>query len=192
MERLSIVGISGSLRQLSFNTALLRASAPVLGGLSADLTLIPIELPLYNADLIQSGTVERVERFKQAIERAGAVLIATPEYNFGPPGLLKNAIDWASRPAYRSVFRDKPVGVIGASGSVVGTARAQGQLKQVLLGMASQVFPYPELLVGNAAQRFDERGKLIDDETRQRLTAYLRDFVGWVRRVQLRTVEQPV
>ena len=120
------------------------------------------------------------------------MLIATPEYNFGPPGPLKNAIDWASRPAYRSVFRDKPVGVIGASGSVVGTARAQGQLKQVLLGMASQVFPYPELLVGNAAQRFDERGQLTDDETRQRLTAYLRDFVAWVRRVQLRTVEQPV
>ena len=189
MEHLSIVGISGSLRKLSFNTALLRASASVLGDLSADLTLIPIELPLYNADLIQSGAVER---FKQAIEGAGAVLIATPEYNFGPPGPLKNAIDWASRPAYRSVFRDKPVGVIGASGSVVGTARAQGQLKQVLLGMASQVFPYPELLVGNAAQRFDERGQLTDDETRQRLTAYLRDFVAWVRRVQLRTVEQPV
>lgn len=172
------------MRKASFNTALLKASARVLSDLDAELSPVSIELPLYNADLTESEGVERVERFKQTIDRAHAVLIATPEYNFGPPGPLKNAIDWASRPAYRSVFRDKPVGVVGASGSAVGTARAQGQLKQILLGMASQVFPYPELLVGNASQRFDDGGHLTNAETNQRLAAYLQDYVQWVRRVR--------
>lgn len=185
MERLAIFGLSGSLRRGSTNTALLRAAGQLLGEHAAELTQGSIRLPLYDADLSDAAALGPVEQLKQAVRTADAVLIATPEYNFGPPGVLKNAIDWASRPAYRSVFRDKPVGVIGASGSAVGSARAQGQLKQILLGMASQVFPYPELVVGNAAQRFDAQGTLTDPETRQRLETYLRDFVAWVRRVRV-------
>ena len=186
MERTEILGISGSLRQGSSNTALLRAAGELLGAHDADLARASIRLPLYDADLTDGAALAQVDEFKEAVSKADAVLIATPEYNFGPPGVLKNAIDWASRPAFRSVFRDKPVGVMGASGGVVGTARAQGQLKQILLGMASQVFPYPELLVGNAAQRFDSEGTLSDTETHKRLDAFLRDFVAWVRRVRVR------
>jgi len=186
VERLTIFGMSGSLRQGSTNTALLKAAGQLLGEHDAELTQGSIRLPLYDADLSDAAALSPVEQLKQAVRAADAVLIATPEYNFGPPGVLKNAIDWASRPAYRSVFRDKPVAVIGASGSAVGSARAQGQLKQILLGMASQVFPYPEIVVGNAAQRFDAQGTLTDPETRQRLETYLRDFVAWVRRVRVR------
>lgn len=189
MKNLKILGVSGSLRRGSTNTALLRAAAQALTPLGAELIHASIRLPLYDADLDDPSALLVVEGFKQAVRTADAVLIATPEYNFGPPGPLKNAIDWASRPAYRSVFRDKPVGVMGASGSAVGTARAQGQLKQILLGMASQVFPYPELLVGNAPQRFDTHGELSDGETRERLESYLRDFVGWVNRVSLPRTE---
>lgn len=185
MARLEVLGISGSLRQGSNNTALLRAAGGLLGTHDAALTSASIRLPLYDADLVDSGTLAQVDEFKEAVRAADAVLIATPEYNFGPSGVLKNAIDWASRPAYRSVFRDKPVGVMGASGSAVGTARAQGQLKQILLGMASQVFPYPELLVANAAQRFDGHGKLSDPETQQKLESFLRDFAAWARRVRV-------
>src|SRR5687768_16924442 len=155
MQPLKILGISGSLRRASSNTALLRAAAHTLSPLGAELTPASIRLPLYDADLEDPSALALVEGFKQAVRASDAVLIATPEYNFGPPGPLKNAVDWASRPAYRSVFRDKPVGVMGASSSAVGSARAQGQLKQSLLGMASQVFAYPELLVANAPQRFD-------------------------------------
>jgi len=185
MERLSILGISGSLRQSSTNTALLRAAGQLLDTHGAELTRVSIRLPLYDADLADQAALAPVEELKQAVRTADAVLIATPEYNFGPPGVLKNAIDWASRPAYRSVFRDKPVAVMGASGSAAGTARAQGQLKQILLGMASHVFPYPELLVSNAPQRFDDQGNLSDPETHGRLDNYLRDFVVWVRRVRV-------
>ena len=185
MERLHILALSGSLRQGSSNTGLLRVAGELIGAHGAELTRAAIRLPLYDADLADPGALAPVDEFKEAVRAADAVLIATPEYNFGPPGVLKNAIDWASRPAYRSVFRDKPVGVIGASGSAVGTARAQGQLKQILLGMASQVFPYPELVVSNAAQRFDDQGNLSDPETRSRLENFLRDFVVWVRRVRV-------
>lgn len=178
-----IAGISGSLRSKSFNTALLRSAEQVLRSKGVGLTELAIELPLYNADLADEALLGKVGRFKESIANARAVLIATPEYNFGPPGVLKNAIDWASRPAYRSVFRDKPVAVLGAAASAVGSARAQGQLKQVLLGMASQVFPYPEFLVGNAASKFDEQGQLRDDDTSQRLAVFLGDFLSWVERV---------
>ncbi|HEU5077160.1 MAG TPA: NADPH-dependent FMN reductase [Polyangiaceae bacterium] len=184
MESLKILGISGSLRQASTNTALLEAAGRLLTRHQAGFSRASIRLPLYDADVADAGALAAIDEFKQAIGAADAVLIATPEYNFGPPGPLKNAIDWASRPAFRSVFRDKPVGVMGAAGGAVGTARAQGQLKQILLGMASQVFPYPELLVGNAPQRFDGEGNLIDADTQQRLDQFLRDFVVWVRRVR--------
>jgi len=177
--------MSGSLRQGSTNTALLRAAGQLLSAHGSEFTRASIRLPLYDADLTDENALAPVEELKRAVRDADAVLIATPEYNFGPPGVLKNAIDWASRPAYRSVFRDKPVAVMGAALGAVGSARAQGQLKQVLLGMASQVFPYPEIVVGNAAGRFDEQGNLTDPETRQRLESFLRDFVAWVRRVRV-------
>jgi chromate reductase len=183
-DGLSIVAISGSLRSKSFNTALLRTAQGLLpAGVTMNILAID-HLPLYNADLEEGSPPEVVTALKQSISDADGVLIATPEYNYGIPGPLKNAIDWASRPGYRSPFANKPVAIIGASPSTVGTARAQGQLKQVLLGMISQVFPFPEVAVNMAAGRFDDNGQLTDARTREQLETMLQQFVAWVRKVR--------
>lgn len=173
-----LVGISGSLREISYNTALLREAAEMLpSGVELEIVRID-ELPLYNSDL---GEVAPVARLREQIGGADGVIIATPEYNYGIPGPLKNAIDWASRPAYRSPFAGKPVGILGATNSFVGTARAQGQLKQVLLGMLSLVFPWPEFVMGGATARIVD-GKLVDEPTRELLAKFLAGFVAFVEK----------
>lgn len=173
---MKILGLSGSLRAESVNTGLLKEArgyiAPRAGLEIYDYS----DLPLFNEDL---GEVESVETLKCAIREAHAVILAVPEYNYSMPGVLKNAIDYASRPAYRSVFRDKPVGVISAAASVVGGARGQQHTKTILLGMGAQVFPWPEFLVGESHRKF-EAGVLQDQETRRRLEAYMEGFVRWV------------
>ena len=176
-----ILGISGSLRAGSYNTALLRTAGELLvdAGVAFDIARID-DLPHFNADL---GEVESVERFKAQIAAADGLLIATPEYNHGIPGPLKNAIDWASRPAFESVFVHKPFGVMGASKSVVGTARVQGYLKMVMLGMLAVPFPGLEVLVGRAADKFED-GKLVDEDTRKFLTSYIESFVAFVERTR--------
>lgn len=173
----TILGISGSLRTGSFNTALLRASAELLTeqGVSFEFAEIG-DLPLFNSDL---GTIDAVERLKSQITAADGVLIACPEYNHGIPGPLKNAIDWASRPAMKSPFAHKPVGVVGAAPGIVGTARVQGHLKLVLMGMLAHPFPWPELLVGQAKTRFTD-GELTDATTREYLARYMTGFVEFV------------
>ena len=177
MADLSILAISGSLRADSFNTMLLReAAAHVPGGVDVSLCDYR-EVPLFNSD---GATPASVEQFKAQIANADGVLIATPEYNYSIPGVLKNAIDWASRPAYKSVFRDKPTGVVSASMSPVGGARGQQHLKTVLLGMGTPVFPWPELLVGTAGEKF-EGGRLVDESSRSRFASYMHGFVDWVR-----------
>ncbi len=178
---LTILGIAGSLRRASFNRALLEAARELMPpGVVFEVAEIG-DLPLYDADLAEGGKPPPVARLEEQIAQADAVLIATPEYNYGIPGVLKNALDWASRPAFRSVFAGKPVAIVGASGGAVGTARAQGQLKQVLLGMVAEVFPYPEVLVARAQERFEE-GKLTDEPTREAVRQILGAFVTYLRR----------
>ncbi|MBX3247294.1 MAG: NAD(P)H-dependent oxidoreductase [Myxococcales bacterium] len=175
----ALLGFSGSLRRRSFNTALLRATAE-LAPEGVTLTLADYrDVPLYDGDL---ETPASVERLKAEVAAADGVIIATPEYNYGIPGPLKNVLDWLSRPAYQSVFRDKPVAILGAAPGVVGTARAQGQLKQVLLGMASEVFPWPEVLVGSCAARFDDSLALTDEKTREVVGAMVAAFAMRVAR----------
>jgi len=176
---LRILAISGSLRAASRNTALLRAAAGLVPD-GVELALNDIsEIPLYNDDAPPS---EAVAALDAAIRDADGVLIATPEYNYGIPGVLKNAIDQASRPAYRSAFAHKPVAIVGAAGSTVGTARAQAHLKTVMLGMLAEVFPYPEFLLTRAHQRFDAEGRLTDEKTREILAALLEGFAEFIRR----------
>ena len=176
---MKILGIPGSLRRASFNRALLVA-AQELAPKDVEVIIADLhEIPLYDADLEDEDALAPVESFKAAIAEADAVLIATPEYNYGIPGVLKNAIDWASRPAYRSVFAGKRVAIMSASLSAVGGVRAQGQLKQVLLGMASEVFPYPEVAVSRASGKFEE-GRLVDEETREILSKMLVGLTLWV------------
>ncbi|MCA9642721.1 MAG: NAD(P)H-dependent oxidoreductase [Myxococcales bacterium] len=189
MAKLKLVGLSGSLRKASHNTALLHTVQQRLAGgsllgepVDAELTIIDYrEVPFYDDDLGRPASVEQLDA---ALRGADGVILATPEYNYGIPGVLKNAIDWASRPAYKSAFYQRPVGIVGASGGAIGTARAQGQLKQVLLGMASQVFPYPEFNLGGAGQRI-QNGELTDAASLEFLDKYLLAFTQWVDRVKL-------
>jgi chromate reductase len=177
----SIIGISGSLRKGSFNTALLGAMTSLVPE-GTTLSVAAIDaIPLYNADFDVDGGPESVRALKRRIEEADALLLATPEYNYGIPGVLKNAIDWVSRPGYQSVLAAKPVAIVGAAPGIVGTARAQGQLKQVLLGTISRVFPYPEVLVSKAHERIRD-GKLEDEATRELLRRMLADYVTWIGR----------
>jgi chromate reductase len=177
-----LLGLSGSLRKGSHNTALLRFAATVLPD-HAELELYDYrEVPLYDEDLDGAEPPGAVIHLRQAIQGADGLVIATPEYNHGIPGVLKNAIDWASRPAFESSLTKKPVAVLTASKSPVGGARAQSVLRQVLGGTLSPIFPHVEMLIGTVHEQFDALGNLEDAKTRQRLQSYLARFVEWIQK----------
>ncbi|MEM7152192.1 MAG: NADPH-dependent FMN reductase [Myxococcota bacterium] len=177
---MKIRSIAGSLRARSVSKAALEAAGQ-LAPEGVQLQPLSIaELPLYNADIDVEGGPAAVVEFKAAIAEADGLIIATPEYNYGIPGALKNALDWASRPAYRSVLAGRPVAVIGVAGGFVGGARAVGQLKQVLGGTVSDVFPYPELLIGESHRKVDDAMTLTDEPTRDRLQRMVAEFARWV------------
>lgn len=184
-----LVAMSGSLRKNSYNTRLIR-HAMELAPDDVELTLLRLdEIPLYNADL--ENEPDGVSELKRSVGASHGVLISTPEYNYSVSGVLKNALDWASRPAYRSVFAGKPVAVMGAAASPAGAARAQAHLKQVLLGMLGVVFPAPELAVGSVSTKFDEEGRLRDEPTRERLHRLVTEFAEFARRQSAGTAGDP-
>lgn len=179
---LRIVGIAGSLRRGSFNRSLLAAARDLS---PESLRIEPFdlrEIPLYDQDLdTDDRRPESVRRLKASLEGADGVLIAAPEYNYGITGVLKNALDWASRPAFRSPMLGKRVGIMGASKGGSGTLRAQEQVKLTLLGMAAEPFPGRAVAVQRAPEKFDEDGRLTDEATREFLEDYLVRFERWVR-----------
>ncbi len=181
---LSFVGIAGSLRHRSYNRGLLRAAVELapLGVTIAEFGLE--ELPLYNADLEVGGDPEPVARMKHAIGAADALLVASPEYNRCVPGVLKNAIDWASRPPRDSVLRDKPIAIMGASTGRGGTARAQAHLRDGFAYTGGIVLPLPEVLVPLASTKFDDSGEVIDEETREAVRDLVKALAVWTRRVR--------
>jgi chromate reductase len=138
---------------------------------------------MFNADVEAMGDPDPVRRFKDAIGGADAILIASPEYNRCVPGVLKNAIDWASRPARQSVLTNKPVAIMGASTGGGGTARAQAHLRDGLGYTNGLVLPQPEVLVPFAASRFDEAGNLVDDQTAAAIGELLVALASWVRQL---------
>jgi chromate reductase, NAD(P)H dehydrogenase (quinone) len=179
-----IVAFAGSLRRGSYNRALIQAARELVPD---GMTIEPIEigeLPFYNADLEAEGDPPTVAAFKAAVGQADGILIATPEYNDGVPAVLTNAIDWGSRLPGRSPLRGKPVAVMGASPSQIGTARAQLHLRQLLGHVQARILPPPELLVAKAHERFDAELRLKDEGTRRVLADLLVRFsrwIGWVR-----------
>ena len=178
-----ILGIAGSLRQGSYNRGLLRAAAGLLPS-GAVLDLVELaDIPHFNADVLAAGEPPVVSEFKERIRQADALLIATPENNYSIPGVLKSAIDWASRPNKSSVLKGKPIGIIGASSGEGATARAQLALRQVFVVTHSLAMVQPELRVPFAGQKFDENGELIDDDIRKRLKTFLAALVEWARLV---------
>ncbi|HLW59837.1 MAG TPA: NADPH-dependent FMN reductase [bacterium] len=179
---LRVLGIPGSLRRGSYNRGLLEAAQGVVpSGMSLEITdLTPI--PLYNADVEAQGFPPSVAAFRVAIAAADALLIATPEYNYSVPGVLKNAIDWASRPP-DTPLRRKPIALMGASAGAMGTVRAQLSLRQTLLNTESFVLLKPELYVATARERFDGDGRLIDEAVRERIRLLLAALAEWVDRI---------
>jgi chromate reductase len=178
---LTILAFAGSLRAGSFNRSLVRAVVELAPAELAISVFDLLEVPLYNGDVEAAGEPLGVARFKEAIRAADGVLIATPEYNHGVPGVTKNAIDWASRPPGHAVLDRKPVGIIGASPGITGSARGQSQLRQAFEFTNSFCMPQPELLVFRAHEKFDADGRLTDEPTRQFLQKYLHAFADWVR-----------
>ncbi|HEY2939325.1 MAG TPA: NADPH-dependent FMN reductase [Gaiellaceae bacterium] len=171
-----VLGIPGSLRAGSYNRALLRA-ARELAPAGMEIVDFDIrELPFYDGDVEAAGDPEPVTAFKDAIRSADAVLIATPEYNRGVPGVLKNAIDWASRPPLGSPLSGKPVAIMGASTGLGGTARAQEQLRAALEFSRAHVLAQPELLVPEAYLSFDADGRLTDDRVRAGIAELLAEL----------------
>jgi chromate reductase len=180
---LSVLGIAGSLRRGSYNRGLIRAAVEVA---PAGTTVVPYDLadlPMFNADVEAEGDPAAVAAFKRAIGEADALLIATPEYNHCVPGVLKNAIDWASRPARASVLTGKPVAIMGASTGGGGTARAQAHLRDGLSYTNGLVLPLPEVLVPLAASKFDAESSLTDPETREAVRDLLVSLAAWTRRM---------
>ena len=181
---LKVVGIAGSLRQGSYNRGLIRAAVDLVPAGMRLRTHDLGDLPLFNADVEARGDPDPVRRLKAAIGAADALLIATPEYNRCVPGVLKNAIDWASRPPRQSVLTNKPVAIIGASTGGGGTARAQAHLRDGLGYTNGLVLPQPEVLVPFAASRFDEAGDLHDQQTKDAIRDLLVALAEWVRQLR--------
>lgn len=180
---MNILGICGSLRADSLNHQLLKRASTTLEALDASVARFDIgTVPHYNGDLDSDSPPPGVTAFKKALGDADAILIVTPEYNYGVPGVLKNAIDWASRPAFKSPLAGKPAGVLSASMSTMGGARAQAQLRAVLFGTLTPVYAAPEFLLAAAHKAFGDDGKLLDAATQTRLERYLRGFVDWAQR----------
>lgn len=177
MTHLKILGLSGSHRAGSTNTQLLQVAGRVAPA-GVELSVYDYrDVPLYSGDL---EIPESVTRLTNAIQAADAVIIATPEYNYSISGVLKNAIDWASRPAYASVFRGKPTGILSTSGGLTGGARAQAHLRDILAGMVTPVFPWPELLVAASHKKFQD-GEFTDEIGRDLLEQYMVGFADWAR-----------
>ena len=179
---LVVAGIAGSLRRGSFNRGLLRAAVESAPGSMAIQSLEIRDLPLYDADLDVEGGPEVVRGFKAAILAADGIFIATPEYNYSLPGVLKNALDWASRAPERAL-QNKPVAIVGATPGRWGTVRSQLALRQMLMFPACRVMPAPVMTIAGAREHFDGDGNLTDDETRAQLVAVLEAFQTWVRQV---------
>lgn len=181
---LRILGIAGSLRRDSYNRKLLAAAVELAPEPLRIEVFDLIDVPLYNGDLDVDGRrPEAVERLKRAISEAHGLLIASPEYNHSVPGVLQNAIDWASRPGGKSAFVGKPVAIMGASPGAIGTARAQQALKLVLMSTLALVMPHPGMVVGQVAEKFGPEGGLIHEPTRKFLEAFLKDLRDWTLRV---------
>ena len=142
------------------------------------------DVPPYNADLDVGDGPEPVRALRQALVGADALLIATPEYNYSVPGVLKNALDWASRPPATSPLRGMPAAIMGASGGTSGTMRAQLALRQVFVFTQTYALQAPEVIVARAAEKFDATGRLVDEKTREVLRAHLEALVAWTRKLR--------
>jgi chromate reductase len=183
-KTLTVLGISGSLRKASYNTAALRAAQELApDGMTIEMfDLLP--LPLYNEDVKAAGFPPVVQQLRAKIKAADALLFACPEYNYSMSGVLKNAIDWASRPPDQP-FNEKPVAILGASPSALGTGRAQYHLRQSCIFLNMHPVNKPEVMIAAAHTKFNEQGHLTDEPTRGFIRDLLVSLAAWTRRIEL-------
>jgi chromate reductase len=184
MERtVNIIGFAGSLRKGSYNRALMRAALELLPE-DARLEIFDLDgIPPFNQDL-ENQPSEKVKEFKAKIRAADAILIATPEYNYSIPGVLKNAIDCASRPYGDNAFEHKPVAIMGTSISMTGSARAQYHLRQCFVFLSCFALNQPEVIVPFANEKIDKEGKLTDQKTREKIRELLESLVAWTNKLK--------
>jgi chromate reductase len=179
-DTITILGFAGSLRKGSYNKALLSAALEMVPG-GATLEVFDLDgIPPFNQDQENTPPV-RVKEFKAKIRSADAILVATPEYNYSVPGVLKNAIDWATRPHGDNPFEGKPVALMGASTGMLGTARAQYHLRQTFVFLNIHPLNKPEVMVPFAADKVDQTGKLTDPKTREKIKELLESLVTWAK-----------
>jgi len=182
-EAISILGFAGSLRKQSYNKAILRFAA------TRDFDDIKIDvfdlegIPPFNQDM-ENQPPDKVKAFKAKIRAADAILIATPEYNYSIPGVLKNAIDWASRPSGDNSWGGKPVGVMGASIGTLGTARAQYHLRQCFVSLNMHPLNKPEVMITIAQDKIDQEGNITDAKTGEKIGAFVTALADWCKRLR--------
>jgi chromate reductase, NAD(P)H dehydrogenase (quinone) len=181
-ETIHVLGFAGSLRRNSYNRGLTRAARELAPeGMQVEVFELD-DIPLYNADVEKEGYPDPVRAFHEALNRADALLIATPEYQHGVPGVLKNAIDWASRPPGEAPILRTPVAIMGATPGLWGTARAQTQLRQAMVYNGCPMVLKPEVLVSKAGERFDDEGRLTHEATRDFIGQLLESLADLTRR----------
>ncbi|WP_109205553.1 NADPH-dependent FMN reductase [Moorella sp. Hama-1] len=186
-----VLGFAGSLRKNSYNRAALQAALELL---PEDMTMEIFDLlaiPVYNEDIETEGFPETVREFKARIAAADALFIVTPEYNYSLPGVLKNALDWASRPPGQSPLFGKPVAIMGASTGYFGTARAQYHLRQVCVILNMYPLNNPEVFIPFAQAKFDQNGRLTDERTRDSIRNLLLSLRDWTRTLREKNESLP-
>jgi chromate reductase, NAD(P)H dehydrogenase (quinone) len=182
-NQIQILGIAGSLRRQSYNRSALRAAQQLVPE-GATLEIFELDgIPGFNQDEEQNPP-DKVVALKTRVRAAHAILFVTPEYNYSVPGVLKNAIDWASRPSGESAWEGKPAAIMGASIGNIATARAQYHLRQTMVFLNMFPLNRPEVMIGNAADRFDENGNLTDETTKDYIRKLLQNLVEWTRRIR--------
>ena len=178
-DKIKILGFAGSLRKESFNRALLRNAGRLVPN-NSTLEIFELDgIPLFNQDA-EKDMPEKVREFKSKIREADAVLISTPEYNYSVPGVLKNAIDTASRPYGDNPFDGKPVAIMSASIGILGGARAQYHLRQIFVFLNMYPINRPEVMVNFAADKFDSNGNLLDETSKKMIGELIQNLVDWV------------
>jgi chromate reductase len=182
-KQIVVLGFAGSLRKNSYNKALLQNAIGLMPR-GTKLEIFDLEgIPPFNQDL-ETRMPEKVKEFKAKIRAADAILIATPEYNYSMSGVLKNAIDWASRPYGDNAFENKPVAVMSASPGMLGGARAQYHLRQVLVSLNAHTINKPEVIVPLVNNKIDEKGRVTDEKTREKIRELLESLVAWTKRIK--------
>src|SRR3954471_2778800 len=182
-EEIKVLGVCGSLRKASLSMAALRACKELMpAGMSMTIAQIG-EIPMYNQDIFDAGIPQAAKRFYDEVAAADGVLIASPEYNFSLPPVLKNAIDWLSKMP-KQPFENKPIALFSASQGPLGGARVQYDLRRILVQLWGLVLPRPEVFIGVAQTKFDKEGRLTDEATRKFLTDLVTGFKSWIERMR--------